>query len=1228
MKLKIIFILVLLVVFTGSMFPTPTRSEPGPNLEILKVSGISEEVGSFRSADTTFFTQRNFFKQGMAFDSKGNLYITDSGDCQIEVFDENLKPLRHFGGIGTGDGQFQYLVDLKIDEDQIFALDLILGCIQVFDLQGQFLYKFSTASPNDANITSPTGFAISKSQHIFVMDLYNGFKIFSRKGEFVEPIEGELFEMFIPRGSIDQITNNFIGVQDIKSDPDGNIYILVNYGGDGSPLVVVLNPEGKPYEGENGSFLMMSQYLSYNGCFALEGDYFYSSLWDDPQMTYEGNVMECVRGKYKITEEGIMQDFESMEGIFPTEEEMDSGSKRRDLHSPTAFLVREEMLYFLDSFDLKIVKMNRKGEIVATYESPKNKPDFLQGIYGDNQGKILTTNVTKGIIEIRNTSLEVTGTIGKKSKPGLLPDIGELSGPYATIQDPKGYLYCSDLYNGCIQVFDPSLKPFYTIYPLYRMESPTGLYFDQAGNLLQIDQLGKQIFVFDISNIQKKVVVLLKRIPLGELVLKSLVANEKGNYMIPITEGGILAELSTSGKVIRKWNNPLRLDIDEYYIPKAIWRDDNRNYMLVDEWRGYFWKFDPSLKSIWTEKLNWFGIKAVWESTDGIIYALDKVHGLILTIQDKTFTPSPIPPSPAPDPPPPPPPPTPATVIIRMKLGSTLISINDKEQSLEAPPFRDNAVNRVFAPVRVLVETIKGTIEWIAIEQKVVIRKGDKELILVINNPFATLNGEKIPIDPINLENKSVLVVPKIVKGRLFLPLRFVSEQLGYQVEWIAKTEEIVLTYPDPKQTGMKILQKTDKNQSFGRVLGVTLSDTLSRIFSLSNGETLVLIGSGDYGSLTKTSVVKLDQGGNITSSQVLNVGFEQAIQLSNHQFLLVSKNRDWRVNQDGLIFTWLDPDGKLIQTKQFRFDYSHFSLPVIASVRELKEGTFEVIITGSSRDESANLKEDSTLRLLFNAEGSMTKAIKIPLSYYGLSAGELGITYPKWFESKDFGLSLYENSGKTQWSKKVKLPKVEKKKEVTDFRNQWLPDNSLLVSMINKNEDLYLTRLDGSGKSIWNVRITEKSKYKLVSLGSATLLSNGSIAVSFYLQEKDDVYYQPILVIDREGKIVRTTEINPEAKSIGFHITEGSEGNLWIHGSTVAYAFGSSNVLLFRLSGDMNTCYESKITFVSSGDVLVIEDAPKEKDLDIKPCPLKNSSTLMETAMDSVLALTKELCP
>ena len=40
----------------------------------------------------------------------------------------------------------------------------------------------------------------------------------------------------------------------------------------------------------------------------------------------------------------------------------------------------------------------------------------------------------------------------------------------------------------------------------------------------------------------------------------------------------------------------------------------------------------------------------------------------------------------------------------------------------------------------------------------------------------------------------TMTVAPKIKEGRTFIPLRFVSEQLGYKVEWNGETREITIS--------------------------------------------------------------------------------------------------------------------------------------------------------------------------------------------------------------------------------------------------------------------------------------------------------------------------------------------------------------------------------------------------------------------------------------------------
>jgi inhibitor of cysteine peptidase len=55
---------------------------------------------------------------------------------------------------------------------------------------------------------------------------------------------------------------------------------------------------------------------------------------------------------------------------------------------------------------------------------------------------------------------------------------------------------------------------------------------------------------------------------------------------------------------------------------------------------------------------------------------------------------------------------------------------------------------------------------------------------------MARVNGKETPIDPDNLN-----ITPQIRSGRTFLPLRFISETLGYTVEWIGSTQTIHVKY-------------------------------------------------------------------------------------------------------------------------------------------------------------------------------------------------------------------------------------------------------------------------------------------------------------------------------------------------------------------------------------------------------------------------------------------------
>ncbi|MCD8089593.1 MAG: hypothetical protein LUD81_03045 [Clostridiales bacterium] len=61
-------------------------------------------------------------------------------------------------------------------------------------------------------------------------------------------------------------------------------------------------------------------------------------------------------------------------------------------------------------------------------------------------------------------------------------------------------------------------------------------------------------------------------------------------------------------------------------------------------------------------------------------------------------------------------------------------------------------------------------------------------IVMQIDNPTATVNGVETEIEP------GEDVSPVISDGRTLVPLRFLAESLGFEVEWNAETQEITIT--------------------------------------------------------------------------------------------------------------------------------------------------------------------------------------------------------------------------------------------------------------------------------------------------------------------------------------------------------------------------------------------------------------------------------------------------
>lgn len=113
------------------------------------------------------------------------------------------------------------------------------------------------------------------------------------------------------------------------------------------------------------------------------------------------------------------------------------------------------------------------------------------------------------------------------------------------------------------------------------------------------------------------------------------------------------------------------------------------------------------------------------------------------------------------------------------------LEIDNENIEMTMPPVKIE--NRTLVPTREVFEHMGANVEWKSSEKKVYINHGDKLIVLEVDSPNGWVEGETTQLD----------VPPKIISGargsdpKLMLPLRFISEALGFDVNWNGETSHI-----------------------------------------------------------------------------------------------------------------------------------------------------------------------------------------------------------------------------------------------------------------------------------------------------------------------------------------------------------------------------------------------------------------------------------------------------
>ena len=120
-------------------------------------------------------------------------------------------------------------------------------------------------------------------------------------------------------------------------------------------------------------------------------------------------------------------------------------------------------------------------------------------------------------------------------------------------------------------------------------------------------------------------------------------------------------------------------------------------------------------------------------------------------------------------------------------IGNKEISHKNGTVTLDTAPYIENGTT--FIPLRGLLELMGAELSWDADVQGITIVKGEVKIYLQVMYKNVIVTTPQYGDAQFTLRAE-----PRITDNRTFVPIRFISEQLGYNVEWDGATQTVTIT--------------------------------------------------------------------------------------------------------------------------------------------------------------------------------------------------------------------------------------------------------------------------------------------------------------------------------------------------------------------------------------------------------------------------------------------------
>ena len=158
---------------------------------------------------------------GLAVGDKGQVFVADTAEHNIKVYDDKGVLTQIIGKVGEAAGQLNAPTHLSFRDGTLYVTDTFNARVQLIDEQGNFIKSLGERGLYMGNLVRPKGVTTDSDKRIYIVESFHDYLlIYDQDGRFLLPIGGSgsgVGQFYLPAGA--------------WSDDQDRIYVADMYNG-------------------------------------------------------------------------------------------------------------------------------------------------------------------------------------------------------------------------------------------------------------------------------------------------------------------------------------------------------------------------------------------------------------------------------------------------------------------------------------------------------------------------------------------------------------------------------------------------------------------------------------------------------------------------------------------------------------------------------------------------------------------------------------------------------------------------------------------------------------------------------------------------------------------------------------------------------------------------------------------------------------------------------------